>query len=173
MHRSLLMSFFLLFGCAHLPAQLRPVDMTERGYVRAALDAWEAQREPAECPALERVHVYSAPQPVVADWCHRPGSNIHGCVNTARGLFESPRTNIYLRDDVDEYVYTALFMHEVLHVQRGCWVLETFHSERYLERYFAGRTDEDCNPLNMVDAGHCDSQLWLWIEQDAIRRASP
>lgn len=139
--------------------------------VAAARSAWAAQRHRTECEALERVHVFIAPQPEVADWCARPANRtLNSCVNTARGLFESPRTNIYVREDVDDRTHAALVIHEVLHVQRGCWVLEALHSPGYLDRYHAGRVDQSCHPRTMTDWAHCDVELWGAIERDAIRR---
>lgn len=161
----------ILSGCVRLPGGLHAADAHDLVLVSATRTAWAAHgRELPASEALANVYVWTSNAENVQAWCHAPAP-INSCVNSGRDLFGPARANIYITEG-GPLRYDALVIHEVLHVLRGAWVLAAQGTPDYTERYNRGR-NPTCNPLTMVDHGHCDTEVWTTIEQAAIREVSP
>lgn len=173
MIKRILIAHLALFlsSCLAAPAEMRRATPEEQRWVDDVREAWfVAGRGRPRCSSLDRVDVVPLPQREVAGACLRPNTGVRACVfEVNQTVFSSVSTLVYVTNDVDARTHRALVIHEYLHVMRGCWWADSGRDVTVLRH---GSTDE-CRIAYPSDHLHCDLELWVAIEDDAIARSNP
>lgn len=155
----------LLAGCAYTVPGTRAAAEDERAYVAAARDAYTEARGAVECDQLRRVEVARIGGEAFRGRCFNPDA--FACVHTVQRWIGAPwSVRVYVRDDTTATQHRALVVHEALHVLRGCSWVEAGRDVDVLRR---GSSDE-CRISQPMDHGHCDRDLWIDVERDALQR---
>lgn len=154
----------LLAGCYPVPSDAVPGDPLAR---RLALESFEDARDPLpECPYLDTVYVVETGDEGMRAACHRVGAV--GCVYLFSSSVGEQYTLTYVHRGLTGRSRYAVEIHEILHAARNCWVYpDGQHAD--LERFTLGHT-ETCRSVLAMDERHCDNDLWVDIESEAVRR---
>jgi hypothetical protein len=156
----------LLIACAQLPAAARPAEPSELRAIEAAHAAFVDARGPTPLGPLERVLVVPSTADELEASCL---VRAHACVYTVERYVGAPlSTLIYVRDDAPPRMHASLVQHEAAHVLRAQWVVQASGAE-YLARLRHG-SREGCEIARYDDPGHCDSELWVEVLDDAAQR---
>lgn len=154
----------LLAGCYAPPSDAVPGDPLA---LRSAVGAFEDARDPVQCAYLDRVYVVEGGDDVLRAACHRVNAPV-GCVYTFDPPVGEAYTLVYVHRRLTGRARYAVEMHEILHAARGCWAYpDGYHLDS--ARHSVGQSDE-CRSATAQDERHCDSELWLDVEREAVRR---